>query len=92
MNKKDLCVRVARWALLLEEFNYVIEHRSSKSMRHVNGLSRNLSSIMIAEEDRSSLVARFCRAQRENNESRLKSVFEKVTRNESDSFVLQNRI
>jgi len=27
MNKRDLCVRVAHRALLLEEFDYVIEHR-----------------------------------------------------------------
>ncbi|KAK9687316.1 RNase H-like domain found in reverse transcriptase [Popillia japonica] len=27
MTKKDLCTRVARWALLLEEFDYIIEHR-----------------------------------------------------------------
>jgi len=27
MNKKELCVRVARWALLLEESSYTIEHR-----------------------------------------------------------------
>lgn len=41
MKKKDLCVRVARWALLLEEFNYVIEHRAGKNMRHIDALSRN---------------------------------------------------
>ncbi|XP_076652416.1 uncharacterized protein LOC143358826 [Halictus rubicundus] len=28
MNKKDLCVRVPKWALLLEEFDYTIEHRT----------------------------------------------------------------
>jgi len=27
MNKKDLCVRIARWALLLEAFRYRVEHR-----------------------------------------------------------------
>lgn len=26
MAKRDLCMRVTRWTLLLEEFNYVIEH------------------------------------------------------------------
>lgn len=41
MNKKDLCVRVARWALLLEEFNYRIEHRPGRNMAHVDALSHN---------------------------------------------------
>ncbi|GBO16168.1 hypothetical protein AVEN_29887-1 [Araneus ventricosus] len=37
--KKDLATRVARWALLLEEFDYVIEHRSGTRMTHVDALS-----------------------------------------------------
>lgn len=41
MGKKDLCVRLARWALLLVEFQYSIEHRSGRSMKHVDALSRN---------------------------------------------------
>lgn len=40
MNKRDLCVRVARWALLLEEFEYKIEHHPGKNMSHVDALSR----------------------------------------------------
>lgn len=41
MSKKDLCVRVARWVLLLEEFRYSIEHRPGKNMIHVDALSRS---------------------------------------------------
>ncbi|KAK9730631.1 Reverse transcriptase (RNA-dependent DNA polymerase) [Popillia japonica] len=40
MHKKELTTRVAIWALLLEEFNYQIEHRSGSRMRHVDALSR----------------------------------------------------
>lgn len=40
MNKKDLCTRVARWALLLEEFDYSIHHRPGEKMKHVDALSR----------------------------------------------------
>lgn len=47
MNKKDLCVRVARWALLLEEFDYVIEHRAGKQMSHIDALSRFPSSVLL---------------------------------------------
>jgi len=56
MNKKDLCVRVARWALLLEEFNYSIEHRPGKAIRHVDALSRNPPCVMIIREDNESLI------------------------------------
>jgi hypothetical protein len=41
MKKKDLVTRVARWALLLEEFDYVLEHRPGNSMKHCDALSRN---------------------------------------------------
>ena len=41
MDKKDLCPKIARWAFLLSEFNYTIEHRKGSSMRHVDALSRH---------------------------------------------------
>ena len=47
MNKKDLCVRVARWVLFLEEFDYKIEHRSGNRMRHADALSRNIVGVMV---------------------------------------------
>ena len=41
MSKKELATRVARWALLLEEFDYIIEHRPETKMKHVDALSRH---------------------------------------------------
>ncbi|UYV70942.1 hypothetical protein LAZ67_8001189 [Cordylochernes scorpioides] len=47
LKKKDLTTRVARWALLLEEYDYTIEHRPGSGMKHVEALSRNPVSMMI---------------------------------------------
>ena len=67
MNKKDLCVRVARWVLFLEDFEYIIEHRAGRSMRHVDALSRNpLSTCLTVDESDESLAARFRKAQRDD--------------------------
>nr|XP_012232667.1 PREDICTED: uncharacterized protein LOC105678149 [Linepithema humile] len=64
MNKKDLCVRVARWALQLEEFNYTIEHRPGRNMAHVDALSRNpLPTCLLVDEDESAVTAKLRRAQ-----------------------------
>lgn len=41
MDKKDLTTRVARWALLLEDYDYSIEHRPGVRMKHVDALSRH---------------------------------------------------
>ncbi|XP_011688730.1 PREDICTED: uncharacterized protein K02A2.6-like [Wasmannia auropunctata] len=40
MDKKELSLRIARWALMLEDFKYTIEHRAGTRMRHVDALSR----------------------------------------------------
>lgn len=41
LKKRDLVTRVARWVLLLQEYNYKVEHRAGSQMRHVDALSRN---------------------------------------------------
>jgi len=40
MEKKESSLRIARWALMLEDFKYTIEHRAGTKMRHVDALSR----------------------------------------------------
>ncbi|GFV18984.1 retrovirus-related Pol polyprotein from transposon 17.6 [Trichonephila clavipes] len=40
MHKKDLPAKIARWALMLEEFDYEVCHRPSRQMKHVDALSR----------------------------------------------------
>jgi len=63
MNKKDLCMCIARWTLLLEEFNYTIEHRSGKSMAYVDALSRYpLLRCMLIDISRIGLLARIEKA------------------------------
>jgi len=40
MAKKDACIRVAHWALRLEEFEYTVEHRIRNVLRNVNAACR----------------------------------------------------
>lgn len=69
MAKRDLCLRVARWALMLEDYNYQIEHRPGKSMSHVDALSRNpLPTCLLFNEDDDGLTARLRRAQDEDED------------------------
>lgn len=38
--KRDIIPRIMRWCLLLQNYDYSIEHRSNTRMRHVDALSR----------------------------------------------------
>ncbi|GFY40373.1 retrovirus-related Pol polyprotein from transposon 17.6 [Trichonephila inaurata madagascariensis] len=71
MDKKDLVTRIARWALLLEEYDYEIVHRSGQRMQHVDALSRYPVTIITSD----TLTARLQRAQQEDeNIQHLKSL------------------
>lgn len=57
LDKKDLCTRVARWVLFLQEYDYVIEHRPGTQMRHVDALSRH-PIMIINEQNLTSKISR----------------------------------
>lgn len=85
LQKKDLPHRVARWALLLEEFDYKIEHRSGTQMRHVDTLSRYPVSLILTET-----TARLKRAQ--DDDLKIKLLKKLLEREPYEDFVLENGI
>lgn len=88
MSKKDLCVQVARWALSLEEFQYVIEHRPGKSMAYVDALNRNplLTYLMMSECER-DLLARLRRAQSADGD--LRETFRTIEQGQSEGYLIR---
>ncbi|XP_037806852.1 uncharacterized protein LOC119600595 isoform X1 [Lucilia sericata] len=67
LDKKDLCTRVARWILFLQEYDYIVEHRPGSQMRHVDALSRH--PIMIIAED--SLISKIIRLQNQDEDLKI---------------------
>lgn len=87
MNKKDLAPRVARWAMLMEEYNYEIEHRSGPRIPHADALSRH-PQVLYAIED--GVVARIKRAQRADEG--LNAVLDHLQHRPYKDFVLKDGI
>lgn len=85
-------MRVARWALLLEEFQYTIEHRSDKNMVHmVDVLSRSpLPHCLVINECSDGLLARLRKAQAEDSD--LKRIFDAIERGESSNCTVQGGV
>jgi len=92
MSKKDACVRVARWALEIEEFQYKVEHRPGTSMRHADALSRNPVECFVLEikETQDALIAQIKHAQIDDPE--IKEIVESVRCERNKDFILSNGI
>lgn len=54
LHKKDVPTKVARWALMLEEYQYTVEHRSATRMKHVDALSR--AAVMTVDDKLTSVI------------------------------------
>lgn len=63
MAKKDANLRVSRWSMVLEEFDYKVEHRAGTSMRHADALSRYPIECLNIQQSHNILLAQFRRAQ-----------------------------
>jgi len=91
MNKKDLCVRVARWTLALEEYDYESQHRPGKNMTHVDALSRNpLPESLLVNASNDSLIVRFKKAQETDQD--LQKIIKQSTLNKADGYTLKNNL
>lgn len=83
MNKKDISPKIARWALMLTDFKYTIEHRSGEKMKHVDALSRAPIVATITSKIRNSQV----------KDDILKTVIEMIQKHGShNDFLLDNGI
>ena len=81
-------MRVARWALLLEEYNYKVEHRPGKNMSHVDALSRNpIAECHVVVEQENGITARLIKAQA--NDSDVKKVFDQAKSGRSSDYVVR---
>lgn len=86
LKKKDVCLRVAHWVLLIEQFDYIIEHRPGTAMHHVDALSRNTVEVLLVQEGRSGLNDRVREAQEEDQE--IKKIVEAVRDKKKNNFTL----
>lgn len=85
LQKKDLPPRVARWALLLEEYDYEIEHRPGLRMKHADALSRNPICLLLTETS-----ARIKRAQ--DQDAQISIIKRILEREPHEDYVLENGI
>lgn len=91
MRKRDLCVRVARWVLLLGEFNYIVEHRPGKHMCHVDALSRHPTPmVLLVTGLENSVLSNIKRAQ--NEDSEIRGIISAVNQREVEGFIFENGI
>lgn len=89
MKKKDLCVRVARWALLLDEFNYTVLHRLGKKMSHLDAISRKLlPRVMLLNECENAIFAKLRKAQ--HDDVQLQKIFSTLVDNTSNNYEIRN--
>jgi len=85
MSKAKLSAKIARWALLIEEFD-VIEHRAGSRMKYVDSLSRY--PIMISNED--NIVVKMTNAQK--NDPELRAIMEVLKEKSYDDYFLRNDV
>ncbi|GBM59916.1 Transposon Tf2-8 polyprotein [Araneus ventricosus] len=88
MQKRDLTLKRVRWALLLEEFEYQVTHRSGQQMRHVDALSRN--AVCMVTRSQSEITRKIATAQEADEHIHLlKTLVEKGLR---DDYIMKENV
>lgn len=87
LNKKELNPRIARWALEMQNFDYVVEHRTGKRMQHVDALSR-CQEIMVIETNTFEENLVIC----QNRDPKIKRLKEELQNAEHKHYEMRNGV
>lgn len=85
LSKKDLCPKVARWALSLEEFEYNVEHRKGARVKHVDALSR--FPVLVIEDTMLAMLKK-----KQGEEERLRLIKHTLETEKYDDYFVENGI
>lgn len=87
LDKKDINPRISRWALELQEFDYVVEHRSGSKMSHVDCLSRCYSVFVIEDN-----TLEFNLAVSQSQDPNIKDIRTKLENSEDKWYEMRNGV
>jgi len=87
MNKVKLSAKVARWTLLIKEFDAVVEHRAGSRMKHVDALSRYPTMAISSENN---VIVKIKNAQ--GNDPELCAIREVLKEKHYDDYSVRNDI
>ncbi|KAL7729923.1 hypothetical protein ACLKA6_009235 [Drosophila palustris] len=79
IDKKDVCARVARWILLLQDYDFDVEHRAGTRIRHADALSRY--PVMMISNDSMHSKIKYLQAQDDELKAIIDILAEKDTHN-----------
>lgn len=85
LNKQDITAKIAKWALLLEEFDYEVEHRAGQRLKHVDALGRY--PVMIVNDKVSQMIQ-----QRQDEEERLRVIKQILKREKYGDYLIERGI
>lgn len=86
LGKSDISPKVARWALMLEEFEYEVEHRAGTRLKHVDALSRY--PVMTIEDKLTPMI----RKQQDEEERILRVIKQIVEKEPYEDYICENGI
>lgn len=82
LNKKDISPKIARWAFLLQEFDFTIEHRPANRMKHADALSREPVTLIVVSQVHAAQLT----------DQKISSIMKNINNGKNENFTLENGV
>lgn len=86
LKKKDINPKIMRWSLILQNYDYSLEHRDSTRMKHADALSRCHNNILVLQENTFETNLSI----KQGQDSEISEIRKQLEVNDSKMFELRN--